>query len=863
MLKTICFSICFFFLKKFYFLHLLKYFLWIIVLSLSIHGLTADIYNIHGRKSIKFSAFNSICDLSDVQQFFVTNPSDCRGWIGCYDGNAYVGFCDEGYFFNEQSQNCDYEENIKCKITKNALCDSDNEGYFIEHPSDCRGWLWCSNGNGMEGFCPEGFFFNYRDQTCDFPDNVFCPWIPTTTITVNPLCENVENGAFISHPTNCNKWIWCFNGKASEGSCPDEFYFNGEDQTCDFPENVECPWETSTPTISTTVIDTTPIAPETTTTIIPETSPEIPITTTILPDTTTTEIISTTPVLPETSTTEFPEISTTTILPETSTTTVPETTTTVITEPSTTAIVPDTTTTMVPETTTTMIPDPTTTTTIIPETTTINPDAFNPCEGQPPGTFVPSLTRCSGWFHCAYGVATEGDCRPGLHFDPIRQVCDFPDKVKCTIVELCNGVFDREFIADPTNCQGWYRCEAEQAFHGSCPDGFNFSEEKQFCDYPENVVCSACINVPDGAFVKDPINCQGFYLCRSGISTWGSCTDGFYFNETLQGCDLEENVICPINHKCNGFSEGYLLPHPRNCQKFYRCNREETVIGQCPDGFYFTEKHQACDYPENVECAVNPLCVDVQDNQKIRNPLDCQSWYVCKNGIPSEGACPDNYSFAEYMQDYVPSDTFDCPIDFQCVGIPNGMFIAVENDCQSWYRCDSGRAISGSCPEGFYFTETYQACDYEKNVECLATIIPPTVIPPTTTPATPINPCEGVQGGTLIDNPESCAEYFICYNNVALPSICLNDKVFNPIIGECDDNANVNCFDDDNNLINADRCYKQPDNTFLPHSIDCAKWILCINEKSIEGACPPPYLFNSIAQICDFSYNVVCLNGTA
>jgi hypothetical protein len=46
---------------------------------------------------------------------------------------------------------------------------------------------------------------------------------------------------------------------------------------------------------------------------------------------------------------------------------------------------------------------------------------------------------CNSFCHCDWGVAYYKDCPAGLHFNPVLQVCDWPQDAGC---KLDNGARD-------------------------------------------------------------------------------------------------------------------------------------------------------------------------------------------------------------------------------------------------------------------------------------------------------------------------------------------------------------------------------------------------------------------------------------
>lgn len=55
----------------------------------------------------------------------------------------------------------------------------------------------------------------------------------------------------------------------------------------------------------------------------------------------------------------------------------------------------------------------------------------NPCEGS---THVPYPGDCKKYLLCNHGQLQAGDCAPGLHWNQIQKICDWPNSAKCSEV---------------------------------------------------------------------------------------------------------------------------------------------------------------------------------------------------------------------------------------------------------------------------------------------------------------------------------------------------------------------------------------------------------------------------------------------
>nr|XP_034195423.1 peritrophin-1-like [Osmia lignaria] len=61
---------------------------------------------------------------------------------------------------------------------------------------------------------------------------------------------------------------------------------------------------------------------------------------------------------------------------------------------------------------------------------------------------------------------------------------------------------------------------------------------------------------------------------------------------------LANAVVCPPKNE----ADVTLLPNPDNCQTFYLCNDGIPYLMQCPGGLDFNPKERVCDLPEQANC---------------------------------------------------------------------------------------------------------------------------------------------------------------------------------------------------------------------------------------------------------------------
>lgn len=144
------------------------------------------------------------------------------------------------------------------------ICVDAADGFYI-HPTNCNMYIKCEKQMMTLLHCPKGEKFDcisrqcrvgavtcrvddintkessvYEKHSSSFYDSSVGSSSTATHVT-NGLdyCAGVQDGAYI-HPSKCNRFILCSNGKAFLETCPASLLFNPILKRCDYVQNVNC-----------------------------------------------------------------------------------------------------------------------------------------------------------------------------------------------------------------------------------------------------------------------------------------------------------------------------------------------------------------------------------------------------------------------------------------------------------------------------------------------------------------------------------------------------------------------------------------------------------------------------------------------
>ncbi|CAD7080589.1 unnamed protein product [Hermetia illucens] len=208
-------------------------------------------------------------------------------------------------------------------------------------------------------------------------------------------------------------------------------------------------------------------------------------------------------------------------------------------------------------------------------------------------------------------------------WDYMRQQCVKVGSYVCTPNEFlpdCSNQtagYDKNFIADKTNCANYFTCDDGIRYQGACPDGYYFDTQKQTCGLKDSARlkdCKPVINSPsspsspnpsdvdwskvcDGVkskFIPDPRICNAYIYCNGdGNPRQDFCDPGLYFANGICTKSPPTSCTCEIYLKDSSDPYTEYLPHTEN-NKFYVCKNGDRDVKQCKGDTVYDETIKGC-----------------------------------------------------------------------------------------------------------------------------------------------------------------------------------------------------------------------------------------------------------------------------
>ncbi|XP_058065693.1 peritrophin-1-like [Anopheles bellator] len=223
---------------------------------------------------------------------------------------------------------------------------------------------------------------------------------------------------------------------------------------------------------------------------------------------------------------------------------------------------------------------------------------------------------------------------------------------------------------------------------------------------------------------------------------------------------------------CQGKPDETKVLNPLSCEQFLLCqNGMPAGTGQCPTDMLFNAADEICDFPDKVDCGSVPLPPWFEDLTTTTSGTGTTPATTAGTGTTASptASCP----------------TVDDPL--------RPTYLPVPTDCSSYVLCYHGNPIAMKCPTVLQWNKATMTCDSPENAKCqVRTGAMVTAIRSITTrdvysiQAIFENPygCP-LEGSSILPHPEKCGKYIFCLHGIARVQVCQMFKYFDPVLGEC------------------------------------------------------------------------------
>lgn len=213
------------------------------------------------------------------------DPLSCEGFYQCLEEIAIHGECPYGRYYDARYNICNYPNLVNCSLKQeeeneeeeyttemttvtttksftttltNALpvtdgniepgiyCppakqshDPSEKPLFIPSNIDCEKYYLCYYGRPVPLHCLKGMHWNQLEYFCDDPYYAHCKVNPDSNPNPFPDCPR-RGKHFIPHKTNCEYYIYCYEGIGQINRCPYYYGWDIEHEQCVIRSMAKC-----------------------------------------------------------------------------------------------------------------------------------------------------------------------------------------------------------------------------------------------------------------------------------------------------------------------------------------------------------------------------------------------------------------------------------------------------------------------------------------------------------------------------------------------------------------------------------------------------------------------------------------------
>ncbi|XP_055622108.1 uncharacterized protein LOC129765714 [Toxorhynchites rutilus septentrionalis] len=342
------------------------------------------------------------------------------------------------------------------------------------------------------------------------------------------------------------------------------------------------------------------------------------------------------------------------------------------------------------------------------------------CFGKIDGIYV-DPTNCAQYVRCESGAMITRSCSVGEIFNSEMKLCVPGDTENCQrfpLENMCQGRPNGRRYPHPDDCSQFVLCDDEEALVESCGRGSVIQPGTGDCVVGNTNSCELYVDLCQGiqiGSVAHPESCELFITCEEDESFAEHCVRGEIWDAVESVCFPGNVLTCELLPSCEVENEGIKLPHPNFCDVFIRCEKEHSVLNECPPGEIFNQEKQICAFGDSETCKLVPepdICAGRPDCTLIPDPDNCKIYHHCYAQTSTTMVCSPGHIFAFLSAGCVPGNDATCEsYSNRCMGRPDGIVAFPDSArCNLFLACSGGLTSAHSCPGEEILSEEQQLC---------------------------------------------------------------------------------------------------------------------------------------------------------
>ncbi|XP_049807765.1 mucin-19-like isoform X1 [Schistocerca nitens] len=449
-----------------------------------------------------------------------------------------------------------------------------------------------------------------------------------------------------------------------------------------------------------------------------------------------------------------------------------------------------------------------------------------------------------------------------------------------------------DHLPDSTNCSLFYKCDHAAPVLFICPDGLHFNPVLEVCDWPDRAGCSGASpsTVAPSSSSAAPTSAattaaptaapSSSTAAPTSAATTAAPTAAPSSTANPTSAPSED---CPAVGTCPQYEDensiAKHLPHATNCSQFCKCDHGKPVTFDCPAGLHFNPTLEVCDWPDQAGCSGGSASTAAPSSSTAA-PTSAATT-AAPTAAPSSSTAAPTSAATTAAPTAAPSSTANptsapsggCPAVGTCPQYQDENSIAKHlphaTNCSQFCKCDHGKPVTFDCPAGLHFNPTLEVCDWPDQAGCsggsastaapssstaaptsAATTAAPTAAPSSSTAA----PTSAATTAAPTAAPSSSTAAPTSAATTAAPTAAPSSTA-NPTSapsGDCPAVGTCPQYEDENSIAK-----------HLPHATNCSQFCKCDHGKPVTFDCPAGLHFNPTLEVCDWPDQAGCSGGSA
>ncbi len=328
--------------------------------------------------------------------------------------------------------------------------------------------------------------------------------------------------------------------------------------------------------------------------------------------------------------------------------------------------------------------------------------AYNGSDCDSESYYKPHSSDCALFFQCSpNGTYVLFTCPPDLHFNPILNVCDFPDDAGCG--------------------------------HGSTKDPESSESTTTFDGDTSTTDDSSPETCNNGDYLLRETDCEAFYRCISGSFVLIYCPEGMRFNIVSKGCEVYE-TDCKEIEESSQPSEGTTIDISTESSTELSTDAS-TELSAEPSTEISTDASTELSVEPSTEISTDASTEQTTDfSTETQTEFSTETSTELSTETSTELSTDTSTDISTEMSTDISTDIatetesstffttesssteFEYSTTVECV---TNEYKPDDTDCEAFYRCINGRFVKLFCSVGTYFNAITRMCTQAEEAGCV------------------------------------------------------------------------------------------------------------------------------------------------